>query len=86
MNRLAWFAMLAILPVVALDVFGQDKKPAAPPSKPPVVKPLLPASKPAVDNDIDKRRERMKQRDDEIDRVLREKQRKDAERSRDQKR
>jgi hypothetical protein len=77
MNRLAWFAMLAILPIAA-----QEKQKAPPPAKPTAVKPLLPPAKPStpVENgDIDKRRDRMKQRDGEIDKILKEKQRKDAE-------
>lgn len=78
MNRLVWFAMLAMLPVMA-----QEKQKAAPaPPKPPVVKPLLPPKPAPVENEnIDKRRERMKQRDSEIDKILKEKQRKEAERA-----
>jgi hypothetical protein len=83
MNRLAWFAMLAILPIAAAQ--AQEKQKAAPAPKPPVVKPLLPPSKstPVENQDIDKRRERMKQRDSEIDKMLKERQRKEAERNRE---
>lgn len=86
MNRLAWFAMLAILPIAVENSAAQEKAKAPPPAKPTAVKPLLPPSKPStpVENgDIDKRRERMKQRDGEIDKILKEKQRKEAERTRE---
>ncbi len=79
MNRLAFIAMLA-LPVMAQT--KQTPAPAAP--KPPVVKPLQtpPRPVPVENGDIDKRRDRMKQRDAEVDKILKEKQRKEAERSR----
>lgn len=82
MNRLVWFALLVALPTMA-----QQKQPAPAPPKPSVVKPLLPPKSSPVENqEIDKRRDRMKQRDSEIDRMLKERQRKEAERSREQRR
>ena len=90
MNRLLWFAILAILPAVAQNSAAQGKRQAPPPAapKPSVEKPLVTPAKPSpVENqDIDRRRERMKQRDSEIDRVLKERQRKNADKSRDQQR
>lgn len=70
--------------VVALPLLGQQKaaKPLAahpPPAeapKPLIPKPALPAATPTLPADaerIDKRRERMKDRDAEIDRMMKEK-------------
>ena len=79
---------IALISILVLPLLGQEKpvqqvplpQPATktPVSKPAQAKPVLPTPNPSTGeaDRIDKRRERMKGRDNEIDRILKEKARK----------
>lgn len=72
MKRLA---LLAIATLIAPAVWAQNK--SAPPPKPPADSPKGPATKQGdqkpSEEEIDKRRDRMKQRDGEIDKMMKQK-------------
>ncbi|MEO5924307.1 MAG: hypothetical protein ABIR70_10820 [Bryobacteraceae bacterium] len=64
---------LVVLAVPVLTLSAQDK--SVPPPKPPAASPAAKPSQPAAkgtppQSEIEKRRERMKQRDGEMDRIL----------------